>query len=274
MHLLFKLVNIAIAVISVLLNVQVIWIRLYSVSSGIDGGTLFQLRTLINRRNVKKKPKSDFNACEDFFTTVTEAHILAAAMNFFGMSSLIDEPSSIYFPEMLNKLTLLQKRRVLMLALTEFAKEFVNMSVLKELAESISSENKPKEDKSKQENTDSVYEYARETLSLGLLYAEFSDAIREGDGNRIIRCWKYFLLIFKAARRKNYAIEAFTLLAQEKFLLSPRQSLQLKWSRTINTHGLPGKNIPCDLYMEHLNRESKSALSGLGSNITDKIQKH
>ncbi len=47
-------------------------------------------------------------------------------------------------------------------------------------------------------------------------------------------------------------------------------ALQLKWNRTVNTHGRPGKNVSCDIHMEHLNRECKRALSGLGSNITDK----
>ena len=37
---------------------------------------------------------------------------------------------------------------------------------------------------------DSVQEYAKETLSLGLLLFEFKDGIREGDGNRVLRCWK------------------------------------------------------------------------------------
>ena len=41
---------------------------------------------------------------------------------------------------------------------------------------------------------DSVQEYAKETLSLGLLLLEFNDGIREGDGNRVLRSWKYFLL--------------------------------------------------------------------------------
>ena len=35
-------------------------------------------------------------------------------------------------------------------------------------------------------------------------------------------------------------------------------------------HGLPGRNISCDLHNEHLNRECKNSISGLGSNITDK----
>lgn len=45
--------------------------------------------------------------------------------------------------------------------------------------------------------------------------------------------------------------------------------MQLKWSRMVNVHGRPGKNIAADLHMEHLNRECKSSLSGLGANITD-----
>ena len=88
---------------------------------------------------------------------------------------------------------------------------------------------------------DCVQEYARNVLSLGLLYLEFCDAIQEGDGVRILRCWRYLLLIFRAAHHTNYAIEAFTLLAHEKFILSPRMAAELKKSQTVNTHGRPGK---------------------------------
>lgn len=64
--------------------------------------------------------------------------------------------------------------------------------------------------------------------------------------------------------------EAFILLAQLKFLFTPKMVAQLKWSSTINTHGRHGKNISCDLHMEHLNRSYKSAIVGLGANVTDK----
>lgn len=119
------------------------------------------------------------------------------------------------------------------------------------------------------ESHDGVLQYAQETLTLGLLLMEFNDAIREGDGERIMRCWKFFLPIFKSAKRKNYSLEAFTLLSQYHYLFSPRMAAQLAWSRTINTHGRPGKNISCDLHLEHLNREVKNAFGGLSSNITD-----
>ena len=49
---------------------------------------------------------------------------------------------------------------------------------------------------------------------MGLLYMEFCDGIREGDGARIIRCWRYFLPMFKASGRTNYVVEAFNLLFQ------------------------------------------------------------
>ncbi len=38
----------------------------------------------------------------------------------------------------------------------------------------------------------------------------------------------------------------------------------------INILGLPGHNISCDLHMEHLNRLVKTAIQGLGANITKK----
>ena len=45
---------------------------------------------------------------------------------------------------------------------------------------------------------------------------------------------------------------------------------QLKWSRFVNVHGLPGHNISCDLHIEHLNRLAKTAISGLGANKSEK----
>ena len=87
---------------------------------------------------------------------------------------------------------------------------------------------------------------------------EFMDATREGDGERIIRCWRYLLLLFKLDKRTNYSVEAFNLLAQYEFFFTPRMKAQLMWSRTVNMHGRAGKNISCDL---HLNREIKTGMA-------------
>ena len=97
----------------------------------------------------------------------------------------------------------------------------------------------------------------------------FPDAIKEGDGGRILHCWKYLLPLFWNSGRKNYAIEALNLLCQHNFTLSPHHRQQLLSARCINVHGIRGRNIPSDLHMEHLNRTIKTAMKGLGSNKTD-----
>ena len=62
---------------------------------------------------------------------------------------------------------------------------------------------------------------------------ELADGIREGDWQRILRCWHFFLPLFKANNRTNYSIEAFTLLAQHDFIYSERLKQQLIYERTI-----------------------------------------
>ena len=119
------------------------------------------------------------------------------------------------------------------------------------------------------ESTDKVKSYDMQLLSLGCFYLEFSDAIREGDGDRVLRCWRYMLPMFINARRKNYAIESLNFLVQHDVTLPPRQAAELIWSRFINVHGLPGRNIPNDLHMEHLNRIVKNSIKGLGANKTE-----
>ena len=118
-----------------------------------------------------------------------------------------------------------------------------------------------------------AYEYACEVLALGLLIFNFKDAVQEGDGDQILLISKYMLLIFRATGRKNYAIEAFTLLSQYHITLPSNLAEQLKWSRFIHVHGLPGHNISCDLHMEHLNKLVKVSIEGLKANKSEKATK-
>ena len=229
----------------------------------MDGGTLFQLRNLLNRRNVTKNPTSNVSACEDFFIHVVEAHIVSACMTVFGMSSLHDAPSSEFLPDTPSQEDTIHTRRVLLDAVKKVMDTYVHLSFNEPESQNEHGgcdSNRPH---------DHILEYASDVLTLGLLYMEFVDGIHEGDGERILRCWRYFLLLFRATGRKNYAVEAFTLLTQYHFLYTERMQMQLLWSRTVNIHGRQGKNVPCDLHMEHLNRECKGSISGLGANITD-----
>ena len=93
---------------------------------------------------------------------------------------------------------------------------------------------------------DGVFAYASEVLTLSLLNAEFEDAIKEGDGERVVRCWRFFLLIFKSSTRTKYSLEAVKLLVNTH-VLPPRLREQMIWSRFVNTKGKAGGNKPCDL---------------------------
>ena len=70
-----------------------IWKRLYDTKSGMERGTLYQLRNLINRRNVKKEVKSDVNATGDFIEMVVTGYIISAILSYLGMSCINDVPS-------------------------------------------------------------------------------------------------------------------------------------------------------------------------------------
>ena len=81
------------------------------------------------------------------------------------------------------------------------------------------------------------------------------------------------MLHFRDEHRTKYALEAFTLVAQVEALFPPKQAYELLWNRTCNTQGGPGRNIPLDLYNEHLNRVFKDDLNTFRAQITQRSVK-
>ena len=116
---------------------------------------------------------------------------------------------------------------------------------------------------------DKKFVYATEVLSLGLLWWTFKDSIKKGDGDRVLLCWKFLMLVFKAKDHRNYCKEAIILLIHYHCVLSDRQAAQLKWGRFVNTSGRTGCNISCDLHLEHLKRRLKDMIRNLHSNVMD-----
>ena len=114
---------------------------------------------------------------------------------------------------------------------------------------------------------DAAYNYAHVFCHLASLALEFKDAWSEGDGNRVLRCWKVFLLHFYSSGRTKYSWEALRMQFQ-LVTLSPSLSHQLKWGRFVNTHGGLGRNIPCDLFNEHMNKLFKEIINNMGANMT------
>ena len=93
--------------------------------------------------------------------------------------------------------------------------------------------------------SDDVFNYNCSVLNQGLLFMDSIDATSEGDGERLIRCWKFFLLHFKEEKSTTkYSLEALYLLLQVYSLLPPDEAHSLVWNRTVNNKGGPGKMLP------------------------------
>jgi len=70
---------------------------------------------------------------------------------------------------------------------------------------------------------DPVYSLHRSFLYSGFLYVDLRNAIRNEEGPHIIRLWKHWAVLFLAMNKKNYAKEAFNLLA--KYMLLSQNTL-------------------------------------------------
>lgn len=115
---------------------------------------------------------------------------------------------------------------------------------------------------------DFIYNYHDARLQLGLLFMDIADAIREGDGYRLINCYKFVLLFAYKYRHTKYAYVLLLFFAQNCALFSEEESFHLIANRFVNAKGKLGGNIPLDLHMEHLNLLLKRLAKGMGGNIT------
>uniref|UniRef100_A0A1X7TUB5 DUF6589 domain-containing protein n=1 Tax=Amphimedon queenslandica TaxID=400682 RepID=A0A1X7TUB5_AMPQE len=231
-----------------------IWSWMYDTKSFMDKGTLCQLRNMINRRNTSAIAAEDCNACEEFFLSVVESHIVTAVMTVLQMNSTDNIPVHPVLTKDLWAKPVESRKQVIEEVTKQIYLCFVDIFAYCDQDDDV--------------DGDDVKRYTMQILSQVLLFMEFVDGIREGDGEKILCCLHYLMLVFKARRRKNYSIEALNLLAQYHFFLPQRQVNQLIWSRCVNIHGLPGRNISSDLYLEHLNKICKQAVSTLGANKT------
>lgn len=121
----------------------------------------------------------------------------------------------------------------------------------------------------KQENDD-MYNYQRSFLEIAMIIVNFFDAIKEGDGGRVIRYWKFQLPYLRNdSGSQKYALEALNIFLQIHGLLSAQDAHSLIWNRFhCNTSGR-GRNIPLDLSLEFVNRLLKEVVRKLGPNATN-----
>ena len=126
------------------------WSLFYKTTSSGEKGTLYQLRNLIHRTNVPLTPDKNMNAAEDFMLLILHTHVVAAARTIHELNPGV-------------KVQDLAKLIV------------VNYTRLPQFNSSDTAN-----------NIDRVHLYATEVLTLGLIWHAFHDAIREGDGDRIM----------------------------------------------------------------------------------------
>ena len=173
---------------------------------------MFQLRNKISRTTVGKIPKSNFDACEDFLEVVIVSHILTAALEILEINNIKDHPAAdvlgITSPEILWTCADEERKAVMNSVCEKIVDNFVKFSFT----------DSPKG------STDEVHNYACNLLSIGMFFLAYRDAIEEGDGERVLECWRYMLPLFHNCGRTNYANEAFILLCQYYFELPPQQA--------------------------------------------------
>ena len=135
-------------------------------ASARQHGTMYQLKNVVNRTNVKN-PKTNFNACDDFFQIIVTSHILAAAMEVLGMSNLDDTPCEdvLLSPDLIWMDTDEVRKGFLQDITMLIAKRFIGISYNTPLNASTS---------------DGVNDYSRHLLTIGCLYAEMRDAVERG----------------------------------------------------------------------------------------------
>ena len=119
---------------------------------------------------MREDPGKDLKAAEDFFQLVWEGHVVSAAIAIVGERNE-------------QRLTI---SKVAELIAARFAPPLFG--------------NQPSD-----YDCDGVISNAKEVMILGFVYHGFYDAIREGEGDRIMVYWKLLLLAFKASNRRNYA---------------------------------------------------------------------
>lgn len=118
---------------------------------------------------------------------------------------------------------------------------------------------------------DLVRNYSLCVLNYFLLYFDFKDAVKEGNGERIATLHKQLLLHFKAMPGFNqYAIEMLISIVQNEVFLSEAEAHQCIWASTGNWKGGASKNIEIDLLQEVTNKSIKKSIHTMGPNKTDK----
>lgn len=163
--------------------------RLYSQASSRDKCTLYSDCNLINRRNVKAKVDLAVKPVHSFSDLCLKARVVAAALDIINLESLDDTFEAVPKADA----SKVAKKRYL----EELAGQIINDYVVNsaqnlELVNRIVCEQSQNQSAESEDSNqcDDMLSYQKALMEYGLLL-NFKDVISEGDGDRILRCWKF-----------------------------------------------------------------------------------
>ena len=111
---------------------------------------------------------------------------------------------------------------------------------------------------------DDILNYSKACLT-------YDDAIKLGDGERILRLDMIMYLYYKKCHFTKYSYGMLETLLQTNVLLSLRLAYQLIWNRTVNHQGRIDTNHPNDLDLEPCNKVFKDESRSHRGVFTEKV---
>lgn len=233
---------------------------------------------LVRNSNARGNVLGKFNECKEFVNFETDSLLITLAMTYFGINSLKASSEEVIPPTVLHgskeeKLEWLYAhvRTIILQYIVEpnskdaseiqqnmgalsrptdgFACRYQGCSkiyrfdkVRRNHEQKVHSLSVPIQSEASSEQTckssDDIFNYCTSRLNLGLIIRNADDAVKEGDGERIMRCWKIFLLYYKAYGHHKYALASFLLQSNIMAIFTEAQAQQLIWNRTVNKKGV------------------------------------
>lgn len=275
----------------------------YKEESSSDGGSLYQLRNLINRRNVSgaEQVTKDFRSHMNFVVDAMSGYVVAAFMSLHSMNDMDDKPGSFPLFSLMNenqKTDWLYDQADLVMDVLG-VKDTAYIDELNENIKQLDIDcNKLCEMKSatgfqcalcdKHYVTEGHFrnhlkkkhqwQFHESTLTkrsdsvvssfirMALLLVDSCDAYRMGDGERCLRNAKFEWMYAGALGHTKYKLWLWRYIAYIVAILSPKESFEYKWNICQNLMGGVDQNIPNDNCVELQIKKIKSQLNTQGSN--------
>ena len=207
---------------------------------------------MLDAKNVTADPHSNYYGCSEFLDKVLSAYLICGALHHFGMENVDDKPTQdtytgqqidadaekTYVNEVITSFVQehvvhnipqvqTESKKLVSLSCQTCNKKYIRPNALRKHEEKVhglqqnsnfnTNPFNPASEQAKEQ--DMVYNYTHQTLVL-LLRLDHNNAIKLGDGERVLRLYKFFCLYFKVSKCPKYAIASLHLQAQVNCLLT------------------------------------------------------